>query len=251
MWLAFLEVFNTYLLPFSFGMIPLMIWLIFFLLRDWKNPEPKYVLFHAFLMGIVATIVVLFTQNFVEAFAKIYWPAFYNTIQYHDGFDAFLWVAIVEEVIKFLMIYVTLNQSKHLDEAIDPMIYMIVCAIGFSSVENYFSIFNQLQTFAIPLQTLTARFLGANLLHIICSGVIGFFWSMQITSKRKYLLWTGLVLAILFHALFNTLIFTYGIFAVLLMFTCVFVGASVLLWLFDVVENLNIKIKHKPPLLKT
>jgi uncharacterized protein (DUF58 family) len=81
--------------------------------------------------------------------------------------------------------------------------------------------------------------------------VIGFFWSMQITSKRKYLLWTGLVLAILFHALFNTLIFTYGIFAVLLMFTCVFVGASVLLWLFDVVENLNIKIKHKPPLLKT
>jgi len=53
-------------------MIPLTIWLIFFLLRDWKNPEPKYVLFHAFLMGIVATIVVLFTQNFVEAFSKIY-----------------------------------------------------------------------------------------------------------------------------------------------------------------------------------
>jgi len=84
-------------------------------------------------------------------------------------------VAIVEEIVKFIMIYATLSHSKHLNEAIDPMIYMIVCAIGFSSIENYFSIFNQLQTFIIPFQTLMARFLGANLLHIICSGVIGFF----------------------------------------------------------------------------
>lgn len=245
MWLSFLEVIKTYFLPFSFGMIPLVIWLVFFLLRDWKNPEPKVVLFHAFLMGIVATIVVLFLQNFTESFSSVYWPAFHNFIRFHDNFNAFLWVAVVEETIKFLMIYLTLRRSQHLDEAIDPMIYMIVCAIGFSSVENYFSIFNQLHTFVIPFQTLTARFLGANLLHIICSGVIGFFWSMQITKQRKYLLGMGLVLAILFHALFNTLIFTYGIFAVLLMFTCVFVGASVLLWLFDVVENLNVKAKYK------
>ncbi|MDD4784488.1 MAG: PrsW family glutamic-type intramembrane protease [Candidatus Pacebacteria bacterium] len=84
-------------------------------------------------------------------------------------------MAIVEEVVKFLMIYFTLHRSKYLDEAIDPMIYMVVCAIGFSSIENYFSIFDQLHTFVVPFQTLTARFLGANLLHIICSGVIGFF----------------------------------------------------------------------------
>ncbi len=243
MWLYFLEVIKTYFLPFSFGMIPLIIWLIFFLLRDWKHPEPKVVLLHAFLMGIASTLVVLFIQNFAESFSNTYWPIFYNLIHFHDNFNAFLWVAIVEEVVKFLMIYFTLHRSKYLDEAIDPMIYMVVCAIGFSSIENYFSIFDQLHTFVVPFQTLTARFLGANLLHIICSGVIGFFWSMQIASKRKYLLGTGLVLAILFHALFNTLIFTYGIFAVLLMFTCVFVGASILLWLFDVVEGLNVKVK--------
>ena len=144
-------------------------------MRDWKNPEPKIVLFHAFLMGIVATIIVLVLHNYVEAFTKINIPGFYDIIKNHDNYKAFIFVAFVEELIKFLVIYFTLRHSRHLDEAIDPMIYMIVCAIGFSSVENYFSIFNQLNTVVIPLQTLTARFLGANLLHIICSGVIGFF----------------------------------------------------------------------------
>ncbi|MDD3156077.1 MAG: hypothetical protein PHP14_01270 [Candidatus Pacebacteria bacterium] len=52
----------------------------------------------------------------------------------------------------------------------------------------------------------------------------------------------GLVLAIAFHAVFNTLIFTYGLFAVLLMFVSVFCGASILLWMFDVIEKLNFKI---------
>ncbi|MDD3808416.1 MAG: PrsW family glutamic-type intramembrane protease [Candidatus Pacebacteria bacterium] len=148
---------------------------MFFLLRDWKNPEPKKVLIHAFLMGVLATVFVLVLQYLIEAFTKVNIPNFYEIIKYHDNFKAFVFVALIEEAIKFLVIYITLRRSKHLDEAIDPMIYMIVCAIGFSAVENYFSVFNQLNTIVVPLQTLTARFLGANLLHIICSGVVGFF----------------------------------------------------------------------------
>jgi protease PrsW len=240
--LNILVIFKTYILPFVFGMIPLIIWLVFFLLRDWKNPEPKKVIIHAFLMGVLATAFVLILQYLIEAFTKINIPSFYEIIRYHDNFKAFVFVALVEELIKFLVIYITLRHSKHLDEAIDPMIYMIVCAIGFSAVENYFSIFNQLNTIVVPLQTLTARFLGANLLHIICSGVVGFFWSLQIYTKKHGLLVLGLVLAIAFHAVFNTLIFTYGLFAVLLMFISVFCGASILLWMFDVIEKLNFKI---------
>jgi len=175
MLLSTFEILKIYFLPFILGMVPLVIWLIFFLLRDWKNPEPKKVILHAFLMGVLATLIVLFLQNFIESFSKINIPSFYEIIKHHNNFKAFLLVAITEELIKFLVIYLTLRKSKHLDEAIDPMIYMIVCAIGFSSVENYFSVFKQLNTIIIPLQTLIARFLGANLLHIICSGVIGFF----------------------------------------------------------------------------
>ncbi len=238
-----LEIFKVYFLPFIFGMIPLVIWLVFFLLRDWKNPEPKKVILHAFLMGILATGIVLVLQNYIEVFSKINIPSLYELVRNHDNFKTFIYVALIEELIKFLVIYLTLRHSKHLDEAIDPMIYMIICAIGFSSVENYLSVFNRLNTITIPLQTLTARFLGANLLHIICSGVIGFFWSIQIATKKHGLLFLGIVLAVLFHAMFNTLIYTWGIFAVLFMFVSVFVGASILLWLFDVIEKLNFKIK--------
>jgi len=126
-------------------------------------------------MGILATGIVLVLQNYIEVFSKINIPSLYELVRNHDNFKTFIYVALIEELIKFLVIYLTLRHSKHLDEAIDPMIYMIICAIGFSSVENYLSVFNRLNTITIPLQTLTARFLGANLLHIICSGVIGFF----------------------------------------------------------------------------
>ena len=85
-------------------------------------------------------------------------------------------VAIVEELSKFGLVFLVLGKHKDVcDEAIDPMIYMIVAAIGFSCVENYLAIFNKMSTFIDPLNILTARFLGANLLHIICSGTIGFF----------------------------------------------------------------------------
>jgi len=243
MFIAILEFLKIYLLPFIFGMVPLTIWLFFFLLRDWKHPEPRKVVFLAFIMGILSSFIVLVIQNYIEYFAKIKIPNLYEALRYHDTFKDFLFVAFLEEITKFSVIYFTFRKSKYLDEAIDPMIYMIVCAIGFSSIENYFSIFQQWTTLSIPIQTLIARFLGANLLHIICSGVIGFFWSMQIFTKKYKLLFIGIILAVLFHTIFNTLIFTYGIFAILLMFICVFIGASILLWLFDVVEKLNLKIK--------
>ncbi len=243
MWLSAFEIFKLYFLPFIFGMVPLTIWLLFFLFRDWKKPEPTHIIIHAFLMGVLATIIVLILQGLISTFTKINLPDIYGVIKNHDNFYAFLLVAFVEETIKFAVIYYTLRKNRHLDEAIDPMIYMIIAAIGFSAVENYFSIFRQLNTILIPMQTLTARFLGANLLHIICSGVIGFFWSLQIKTKRHYLLLFGFILSILFHTMFNTLIFTYGIFAVLVLFIGVFIGASVLLWLFDVVEDFHLNFK--------
>jgi len=126
-------------------------------------------------MGVLSTVVVLGLEHIIQHFSQIYWPGLYDIIRQHDNFKAFIFVALVEEIIKFLIIYFTLSRSKYLDEPIDPMIYMIMCAIGFSTIENYFSVFQQLNTIVIPLQTLTARFLGANLLHIICSGTIGFF----------------------------------------------------------------------------
>jgi len=66
---------------------------------------------------------------------------------------------------------------------------------------------------------------------------------MQIKSKKHYLLLIGFILSILFHTLFNTLIFTYGIFAVLILFIGIFAGASILLWLFDVIEDFHFNFK--------
>jgi RsiW-degrading membrane proteinase PrsW (M82 family) len=80
--------------------------------------------------------------------------------------------------MKFMVIYFLFYVNKHFNEAIDAMIYMVTAGIGFSMVENALAVLGQLKistSLAIPFQIIIARFLGANLLHIICCGVIGFF----------------------------------------------------------------------------
>jgi RsiW-degrading membrane proteinase PrsW (M82 family) len=55
---------------------------------------------------------------------------------------------------------------------------MVTAGIGFSMVENALAVLGQLKistSLAMPFQIIIARFLGANLLHIICCGIIGFF----------------------------------------------------------------------------
>lgn len=233
-----MNLFITYLLPFMVGLIPLIIWLTFFLLRDWKKPEPAKIIIQMFLVGITSAILAFGIETIFSDYTKNIAPLLYNLFRVHNNVWAFLMVAIVEEIMKFAVIFFGFRKGNHFcDEAIDPMIYMIVCAIGFSSVENYFAVFNKLASFIDPLDILTARFIGANLLHIICSGVIGFFWSLQIRTKKKFLLPLGIIIAVVFHTFFNTLIFTYGIFAILILFVIVFVSASILLWLFDYIED--------------
>jgi len=90
----------------------------------------------------------------------------------------FIIVSTIEEIMKFLVVYILLHINKFFNEAIDAMMYMIIAAIGFSMVENALAIFGQLKislSLTFPIQIIIARFLGANLLHIICSGIIGFF----------------------------------------------------------------------------
>jgi RsiW-degrading membrane proteinase PrsW (M82 family) len=90
----------------------------------------------------------------------------------------FIIVSTIEEIMKFLVVYILLHINKFFNEAIDAMMYMVIAAIGFSMVENALAIFGQLKislSLTFPIQIIIARFLGANLLHIICSGIIGFF----------------------------------------------------------------------------
>jgi len=88
------------------------------------------------------------------------------------------------------------------------MIYMMTAALGFAALENILFIFPVFhQGIAAGIEITTSRFFGANLLHALSSGIVGFFLARAFFSPRRHhAIAFGVVIAALLHALFNYLI---------------------------------------------
>ncbi|HEY4496967.1 MAG TPA: PrsW family glutamic-type intramembrane protease [Candidatus Paceibacterota bacterium] len=165
---------------------PAIFWLIFFSIEDRKNPEPKPFVAFVFLAGAAAALAALIPQLLIR---KEFGLTNINLFT----FETLVVFALIEEVFKFIAVYVTIYRSRFFDEPIDAMIYMITGSLGFAAMENIFFLSaagNGL------INILIFRFIGAILLHALAGGLMGFYW-------MRGQLWKGLTLAVLLHALFN------------------------------------------------
>src|SRR3989344_7835994 len=140
----------------TLGFAPSLVWLSFYLRKD-CNPEPKYLLIKAFLMGIIiAPLAVLLQLGFSEL------KNIFDFEFLYQGTPAFfLWSSFVEEFLKFFAIYLVVVRSPDFDEPIDAMIYMITAALGFAAIENMLVMFGLISGgVGTALNTLALRFIG-------------------------------------------------------------------------------------------
>ena len=211
----------NYLLFLIVGILPSIIWLVFYLRRD-KNPEPNRLILQIFLWGMLATIPAIILElaiqcgfvvastsfSFTECVDRTFSPLggiplapFYNVLY------MFLGIALVEELLKFAIIRWKIYKSKELDEAIDLPLYMIISALGFAALENIL-ILSGLGATSRPEDIFILgmfRFVGATFLHALVSGMFGYFLVLSYTSRtfRIGYFIIGLSLATVLHALFN------------------------------------------------
>lgn len=223
--------FETLLYSFLGGLVPALLWLFFWLYEDKKNPEPKRLIGRTFFFGMIAVILVIPFQKGVE----MMFPPLAAT--------AILLWAILEEVFKFGAGYFGGLHSVEDNEPLDPLIYMITAALGFVALENALFIFGPLINDDITQSLITGnmRFIGASLLHVVSSGIVGAsmaFAFYRSKPKRTATVTTGLVSAIVFHFLFNLLILKSGGAGTLWAFITVWVGVAGLLWAFEKAKTL-------------
>jgi len=196
-------------LAFIFGFLPSFIWLFFFLKED-DHPEPKNMIAKVFVYGFVIAMTAVIFQYFFKDILGIF-----NIGE--NNFISFLVLAGVEEILKFVAVYLSVAKSKFFDESIDAMIYMITAALGFAAMENFFLAADSLikngglsgEIFTI----LTLRFVGATLLHALSSGIVGYYWAKVMATGQRLvmgcrLLVVGLITATALHAVFNYSIIT-------------------------------------------
>ena len=189
---------NNILVAIASGIIPALVWLWFWLKEDDKRPEPKGLLFLAFLGGMIAVPLVLPIQEFL------------SSISIDDKTFVGL-AAASEEILKFLMFIIIILPSGKADEPIDFPIYFITIALGFSALENSMFLFDPITTQDTTVSLLTGglRFLGASILHTISSAAIGIGMGLgfrYLKIVRAFYSIVGIMVAILLHGTFNFLI---------------------------------------------
>jgi RsiW-degrading membrane proteinase PrsW (M82 family) len=189
-----------------FGILPGFAWLIFYLGED-PHPEPKRLIALTFFAGIAfGFFTIVIEQLFNGELAKI------GVVEL--SIISLLGLALIEEFMKFAAAYFAVGKSPEMDEPIDRMIYMVVAALGFATLENIGAVTS------IPLhtafvgaffETVSLRFVGATLLHSLTSGVVGYHWAKGVAQKKVVRnLLIGLAFATVLHAFFNYLILNYG-----------------------------------------
>lgn len=203
------------LLSLILGLLPGFAWLIFYLSED-PHPEPKRLIVFTFFVGIAfGFFTIVIEQGFNGAMARI------GVAELSVG--SLLGLALIEELMKFSAAYFAVGKSPELDEPIDAMIYMIVAALGFATLENVGALTNAAAAavaagattpgvlIASVFETASLRFVGATLLHSLTSAIVGYHWALGMAHKKVWeYLFSGLVIATILHATFNWLILNYA-----------------------------------------
>jgi len=196
----------TYPLYIFFGVLPSIIWLLFYLRKD-VHPEPNFQIIKIFFYGMLVAIPAVFLEKGIfeitlnPPFSDIFSPFFIII------FNTLIGVALIEEVLKYLVVKEKVLKSAEFDEPTDALLYMIIAALGFAALENILILIPLGPTLLLgeAFSITAARFLGATFLHTLCSGTVGFFLALSFfeIKNRVSLLAAGLGIACLLHGLYN------------------------------------------------
>ncbi len=194
-------------LALVFGLLPGFAWLAFYLAEEEDRPEPKRLIALTFFAGIAFGLFTIIVEKWWTAVLSGAGIALFSAI-------SLLTLAFIEEVMKFGAAYFAVGKDGRASEPVERMLYMIVAAMGFATLENLGAIVSIRPSLAFVnafFTTASLRFVGATLLHSLTSAIVGYHWALGVARRKTGRnLAVGLAYASVLHAIFNYLILDYG-----------------------------------------
>ena len=230
------------------AIFPIVILCTFIYLKD-PNKEPIGLLFKLFCFGLLIFIPIyyieyllsfLFTTDGVDSFILIFLFTLFG-------------VALVEEVLKWLIVRFCGYNNKEFNEVYDVIVYAVFVSLGFACIENIGYVFQ----YGL-LNAILRAFLSIPG-HLYFAVIMGYFLSKAKVANfndneelyKKNMIFS-IIFPILFHTMYDSLLFYYSNVensAVYLLFL-IFHIASVVICIYTVIttsqvqENITQKIRE-------
>jgi len=151
------------------ALVPALLWMVYFYLRDIHEPEPTHYVIGVFLLGaLVAAPVAGFVT---DALFKV--PTWGTLPRWGltEAVAAFLVLAPAQEVSKYIVVRFTVYLSDEFDEPMDGIVYMTAAGLGFATAWN---ITQMIRAPQLALTTAAINAVTTTLAHASVSGVVGY-----------------------------------------------------------------------------
>lgn len=191
-----------YLILFA-ALLPVFLLLYYINKKDSASPEPKGEIVRALFYGVISLFLSLIISTPLLLFCVF---TEQPTTILGALSTAFFGAAIPEEVAKFVMLWLFLRNNKYFDERFDCIFYAVCVSMGFAAVENVAYLFINYNSW---LSVGIVRALYAVPGHFCYGVLMGYYYSLSrfpqagFESKRAL----ALLLPILAHGIYNSLLF--------------------------------------------
>lgn len=254
---------STVLSALAGGFLPALFWLWFWLKEDSLRPEPRLALLRTFIIGGLMIVPAYYVERLVVP----YLPTV-DGLAAAEGLDigtsllgflaattplVLVW-AVWEELLKWFAMAAANYKNRAFDEPVDYMVYLLTAALGFAAVENTLFLFDGLlnggHLDGFFLLTGNLRFLGATVLHIVSSAVLGAILALGVGQSRSSRLVAGglgLIAASTLHAGFNFFIILNGGVHFFRVLIALWFAAIAIILLFEKVKKVTGPVPVLPP----
>ena len=141
------------------ALLPAVVLCVYVFKKDRVEKEPIGLLVKLFVLGAIVCIpgAIIFGSILEPVAADVSAPyaeqSFYEALYY--ALEAFVVVALVEEGMKFLVLYFVTRNNKNFNSLFDGIIYAVFVSLGFAALENVLYVKEQTSRIASALPFLT------------------------------------------------------------------------------------------------
>ena len=154
--------------------LPSILLMIFVYKKDRVEKEPGKLLLLLFVLGAVSCLPAALMESF---FSNLIGKVIGTAGLHYQLYENFLNVALIEELGKFVVLFLVTHKNKHFNSLFDGIVYSVFVSLGFATLENI------LYVYQYGLGTGLLRAVTAIPSHMFDGVLMGQFYGLWHLSK--------------------------------------------------------------------